>query len=113
MSSADAEKVIRRRMAKETGDMSPVIAFTPQYRAEGTARIHRGDRQARGAFIARRIFRGSRYSDKDRLDRPLFQLESLKTTAGEALHAIALLEITKDYIELTALMGAQVLFYHK
>lgn len=114
MSGADAEKVIRRRMIKETGDASPILGVYPAVSGGG-------DRQA---FIVETVKRDALFSIIDffrglgiRIQTASTALSSNLKALGQlpddALHAIGLLEITNNYIELTALMGDQVLFYHK
>jgi len=114
MSRPDAEKVIRRRLIKETRDASPVLGVYPAVSGGG-------DRQA---FIVETVNRDALASIIGSFGEHGIQIKTASTALssnmkalgqlpGEALHAIGLLEITKTYIELTALMGDQVLFYHK
>jgi hypothetical protein len=114
MSRPDAEKIIRRRLVKETGDASPIFGVFPAVSGGG-------DRQA---FIVETIRRDALFSTVEFFGDLGIRIKTVSTALpsnlkalgklpGEALHAAGLLEITKDHIELTALMGAQVLFYHK
>ncbi len=114
MSRADAEKIIRRKLVKETGDASPIFRIYPAVSGGG-------DRQAFVVETVKReplssmveLFGDLGIRIKTASTALPSNLKALGQLQGDALQAIALLEITKDYIELTALMGVQVLFYHK
>ncbi|MEK6743458.1 MAG: hypothetical protein AABZ15_07610 [Nitrospirota bacterium] len=114
MSGADAEKVIRRRMVKETGDASPILGVYPAVSGGGDRQAFIVETVKRDPLSSLVGFFGDLGIRIQTASTALpSNLKALHQIQGEALHAIALLEITKDYIELTALMGAQVLFYHK
>jgi hypothetical protein len=114
MSRADAEKVIQRRMVKETGDASPVLGIYPAVSGGGDRQAFIVETVKHGAlFSIIDFFRGLGIQIKTASTALPSNLKALEQLPDEALHAVGLLEITNDYIELTALMGAQVLFYHK
>lgn len=114
MSRADAEKIIRRKLVRETGDKAPVLGLYPAVSREGDRQafiVETIKREALSSMVE--FFRGLGIRIQTVSTALPSNLKALGQLPGETLHAIALLEITKDYIELTALMGAQVLFYHK
>lgn len=114
MSLADAEKVIRRRLVKETGDKAPVLGLYPAVSREGDRKAFIVETVKREALASMVAFFGGLGIRIQTVSTALpANLKAFGQLPVDALHAIALLEITNDYIELTALMGDQVLFYHK
>jgi len=114
MTRSDAEKVIRRRIVKETGDTSPAFGVYPAVSSGGDRQAFIVETVKRETLFSRvEFFGGLGIQIKTASTALPANLKALGQLPGEAFHAIALLEISKDYIELTALMGAQVLFYHK
>jgi len=110
MSRTDAEKVIRRKISRETGSETPIFQILPIISGDDKKAyiVESINRDALSATID--FFRDRGIRVKSATTALQANVKSMSGQTGEPSQTVALIDLEKDYVEVTIWSGGEITF---